>query len=183
MTFNNSITRGALALIFIVGVGLLWYTLVEQWSLIDEAYMVVVTITTVGYDEVRPLSAEGRVFNLFFMVAGVGVVLYILTAVVRSFIEEQFISNFLRRRRMEGKLAEIADHFIICGFGRVGREVARQLEREGERFVVVDKSPERVGQGTDEGVLMLVGDATVDATLLRSGHTPRTRPTRGRRQR
>ena len=96
MIFNNTITRGALALVVIVGAGLLWYTLVEGWSFIDAAYMVVVTITTVGYEEVRPLSALGRVFNIFFMVAGVGVVLYILSAVVRSFVKEKFFGNFLR---------------------------------------------------------------------------------------
>ncbi len=169
MIFNNSITRGALALVVIVGAGLLWYTLVEGWSLLDAAYMVVVTITTVGYDEVRPLTTAGRVFNLFFMVAGVGVVLYILSVVVRSFVEEQFFANFLRRRRMESKLAGLSDHFIICGFGRVGQEVARQLANEAVQSVVVDSSPEKVEQGADEGLLMLVGDATKDATLFEGG--------------
>lgn len=169
MTFKNPKVRGAFALFLIVGSGLLWYILVEGWSVIDAAYMVVVTITTVGYEEVRPLSTGSRIFNLFFMLAGVGVVLYILTEIVRSFVEEQFLVNFLRRRRMEGRLAGISDHFIICGFGRVGREVARQLKGEGVRFVVIDTESERVAQGSEDGLLVLGGDATKDATLFAAG--------------
>ena len=124
--------------------------MVEGWSLVDAAYMVVLTITTVGYQEVHPLSTRSRIFNLFFMVAGVGVVLYILTVVVRSFIEEQFLENFFRMRWMRGNLAGMSGHFIVCGFGRVrkrgipaartggssvrsDRQCVRTIYREGGR--------------------------------------------------
>ena len=169
MFFKNHKVRGAIALFLIVFSGFLWYFAVEGWPVIDAAYMVAVTITTVGYEEVRPLSTASRVFNIFFMLAGVGVVLYILTEVVRSFVEEQFLANFLRRRRMEGRLAGMSDHFIICGFGRVGKEVARQLQGEDVQFVVIDSDSERVAQGTDDGILMLAGNATEDATLYKAG--------------
>ena len=169
MFIKNHKVRGAIALLLVVGSGFLWYFVYEGWSVIDSAYMVVVTITTVGYEEVRPLSTASRVFNIVFMLAGVGVVLYILTEVVRSFVEEQFIANFLRRRRMEGRLAGLSGHFIICGFGRVGKEVARQLAEEDVEFVVIDTEAERVSQGTDDGHLMVVGDATEDASLYQAG--------------
>ena len=169
MSFKNHKVRGAIALLLVVSSGFLWYFIVEGWPVIDAAYMVVVTITTVGYEEVRPLSTASRVFNIFFMLAGVGVVLYILTEIVRTFVEEQFLANFLRRRRMEGRLAGISDHFIICGFGRVGKEVGRQLAEEDVQFVVIDNESERVSQGTDDGHLMVVGDATQDATLYQAG--------------
>ena len=169
MFLKNHKVRGAIALLLVVGSGFLWYFIVEGWTAIDAAYMVVVTITTVGYEEVRPLSTASRVFNIVFMLAGVGVVLYILTEIVRSFVEEQFLANFLRRRRMEGRLAGMSDHFIICGFGRVGNEVARQLAMEDVQFVVIDTEPERVSQGTEDGHLMLTGDATKDATLYQAG--------------
>lgn len=122
MILRNPIARAAVALLLIIGSGFLWYVVVEGWSLVDAAYMVVLTITTVGYQEVHPLSTQSRIFNLFFMVAGVGVVLYILTVVVRSFIEEQFLENFFRRRWMRGNLAGMSGHFIVCGFGRVGKD-------------------------------------------------------------
>ena len=108
MFLKNHKVRGAIALLLVVGSGFLWYFIVEGWTAIDAAYMVVVTITTVGYEEVRPLSTASRVFNIVFMLAGVGVVLYILTEIVRSFVEEQFLANFLRRRRMEGRLAGLS---------------------------------------------------------------------------
>lgn len=150
MILRNPIARAAVALLLIIGSGLLWYVVVEGWSLVDAAYMVVLTITTVGYQEVHPLSTQSRIFNLFFMVAGVGVVLYILTVVVRSFIEEQFLENFFRRRWMRGKLAGMSGHFIVCGFGRVrkrgipaartggssvrsDRQCVRTIYREGGR--------------------------------------------------
>ncbi len=169
MSLKNHKVRGAIALFLVVSSGFLWYFAVEGWPILDAAYMVVVTITTVGYEEVRPLSPASRIFNMFFMLAGVGVVLYILTEVVRSFVEEQLLGNFLRRRRMETRLAGISDHFIICGFGRVGKEVARQLTEEDVRFVVIDNEPERVSQGADDGHLIFAGDATEDATLYRAG--------------
>ena len=169
MILRNPIARAAVARLLIIGSGLLWYVVVEGWSLVDAAYMVVLTITTVGYQEVHPLSTQSRIFNLFFMVAGVGVVLYILTVVVRSFIEEQFLENFFRRRWMRGKLAGMSGHFIVCGFGRVGKEVSRQLEREGAQFVVIDNASERSIGRADGEFPMIHGDATMDATLFDAG--------------
>ena len=119
--------RGLLGLAVLAAVAIAGYMLIEGWSFLDAAYMTVVTFTTVGYEEVRPLSSIGRVFTMFLMVAGVGVMLYILTSVVQLMVAQEVLRSLVRRRRMRSRMARLSGHFIVCGFGRVGRAVALTL--------------------------------------------------------
>jgi voltage-gated potassium channel len=169
MLLNNQMVRGSLALAALFVAGVLGYRLIEGWSLLDAAYMTVVTFTTVGYDEVRPLSNEGRIFNIFLMVGGVGVMLYILTRVVRTVVEEEVLKSFVRRRRMKTRLAGLNKHFILCGFGRVGREVALDFQKEGVRFIVIDSSPKAIAEVDELGFPYLQGEASQDDTLISAG--------------
>ena len=104
-----------------MALGVAGYMLIEGWSFLDAAYMTIITFTTVGYEEVRPLSQTGRVFNMLIMVGGVGVMLYILTSVVHMMVAQQALRHLVRRRRMRTRISRLSGHFIVCGFGRVGQ--------------------------------------------------------------
>ena len=163
---GRNLTRSLLALAALMAVGILGYMRIEGWSLLDAVYMTIVTFTTVGYDEVRPLSSAGRVFNMFMMVVGVAVMLYILTSVVQIVVEEEILRTLFRRRRMRTQLAKLRNHFIVCGFGRVGREVALTLQRESVPLVVMDRDPEVLTEAEELGILSIEGDPTRDEDLL-----------------
>jgi len=104
------------ALILIIAIGITGYMVIERWSFLDAFYMTVVTISTVGYEEVHDLSAAGRIFNVILIVGGVGVMLYTLTTIVQYLIEGQF-TNILGRRRMKERISKLKGHVILCGYG------------------------------------------------------------------
>ena len=163
---GKNLTRSLLALTALMVVGILGYMRIEEWSILDAAYMTILTFTTVGYDEVRPLSSTGRFFNMFMMVIGVGVMLYILTSVVQIVVEEEILRTLFRRRRMKSQLAKLRNHYIVCGFGRVGREVALTLREESVPIVVMDRNPEALTEAEELGMLGIEGDPTRDEDLL-----------------
>ena len=149
-----------------MAMGILGYMRIEGWSFLDAAYMTIVTFTTVGYEEVHPLSSTGRVFTMFMMVVGVGVMLYILTSVVQIVVEEEILRTLFRRRRMRTQMAKLRNHFIVCGFGRVGREVALTLQQESAPLVVMDRNSEVLAEAEELGLLGVEGDPTKDEDLL-----------------
>ena len=164
--FETQLARSLLALAALVVVSIAGYMLIEGWSLLDAAYMTIVTFTTVGYDEVHPLSSAGRVFSMFIMVAGVGVMLYILTSVVHMVVAQEVLRGLVRRHRMRAQLARLTDHFIVCGFGRVGREVAFTLQEQSVPLIVIDKDADVLAEGEERGMLCMVGDPTRDDDLV-----------------
>ena len=164
--FETQLARSLLALAALVVVSIAGYMLIEGWSLLDAAYMTIVTFTTVGYDEVHPLSSAGRVFSMFIMVAGVGVMLYILTSVVHMVVAQEVLRGLVRRHRMRAQLARLSDHFIVCGFGRVGRAVAFTLQEESMPLIVIDKDEEALAEAEESGLLCMPGDPTRDDDLL-----------------
>ncbi len=166
---SSRITRGGLALsLFFLG-GVTGYMAIEGWSLLDAVYMVVVTMTTVGYEEIRPLSPAGRMFNLVVMVGGVGLMLYILTVTVQTVVEDETLRGFVRRQRMKAKIDALESHFILCGYGRVGREVAAAIQGENAPVVVIDSDEGAVAAAREEGLLAICGDAAHNETLRLAG--------------
>ena len=164
--FRSRLTRGVFALAVVVAVGIVGYMVIEGWSLLDAAYMTIVTFTTVGYEEVHPLSSTGRIFTIFLMVAGVGVMLYVLTTVVNLAVAHE-VGILFRRRKLKTRISKLRGHFIVCGFGRVGRVVASTLQGESVPVIVIDKETETFTEAEDLGLLFLQGDATRDADLIR----------------
>ena len=160
----------AYALVIVVGIGIAGYMVIEGWSFLDAAYMTVVTLSTVGYREVHVLSSAGRVFSIFLIVAGVGIMLYTMTTIVQ-YIFEVRIGSLWGRRRMQDKISKLRNHVILCGYGLVGREVARVFGAEGVPFVIIDQDPQAVALAIEAGYLVLSGDATVDDTLESAGIT------------
>jgi voltage-gated potassium channel len=162
-----------LALLAILGIGTAGYMMIEGWNFLDSVYMTVITITTVGYLEVHPMNAAGRVFTIFLLIGGVGGALYTLTAIVQ-YVFEGSLGTTLGRRQMKNRIAGLHNHFILCGYGRVGHEIARVLAEEGAPFVVVDKDKEAIAHAEMDGRLYLLADAA-DETILKEAGIERAR--------
>jgi voltage-gated potassium channel len=165
---RTDLQRGgfALALVFIAGT--LWYSLIEGWHWLDAVYMTVITLTTVGYGETHPLGDRGRIFTIALIVAGVLTIGYIVNRFTEAIVEGYFIDG--RRLRQQRKLVDsLAEHFILCGFGRIGRQIATEFAAEGTKFVIADASSEQVRIAQSEGHSAIQADATLDETLLKMG--------------
>ncbi len=159
-------------LIALVAAGTGGYMVIEGWGLVDALFMTVVTLSTVGYREVHPLSRLGQLFTMLLIVGGVGGVLYTLTGVV-GFAVEGELGRLWGGRRMLGRIRELEDHYIICGFGRVGQEVAADLANRGAPFVIIEQSRELATLARRRH-LVIEGDAT-DDELLRQARVEQAR--------
>ena len=162
------LSRGLLTLVLLLGFGVAGYMIIEGWSFLDALYMTVISVTTVGYDEVAPLSDAGRIFSIVVILLGVGTVLYILTIIVQTVIEGE-LAEALGVRRMRSRIDALNDHYILCGFGRVGEEIAQQFARRNVPFVIIEMNAEVVERCLGHEYLVVVGDATQDAVLERAG--------------
>jgi voltage-gated potassium channel len=157
-----------LAIATTLAIGTTGFTLIDHYPPFDAFYMTLITMTTVGYDEIHPLSHAGRIFNSFLILFGVTTIFIAIGAVTQTVIELEF-GDVLNRRRSKRMIDQLKDHFIICGYGRVGRGAAEELQHEGAPFVVVDSSPERIERAMLAGMLGVAADATRDDTLRQVG--------------
>jgi len=158
-------------MLFLAGIvvfGILGYVLIEKWSLLDAVYMVITTIFTVGFQEVRPLSSAGKIFTMSIIVGGVGSAIYAAGQVVEIIVEGE-MTGYRKRRRMDKTIREMKDHYIICGFGRVGHQVAQVFETSRIPFVVIDSKKETFDELEAKGFPILIGDATDDSILTAAG--------------
>lgn len=152
----------------ITAIGTLGYVLFLGWSLSDAFYMTVITLTTEGFREVRDLDDGGRAWTMLVAVAGVGIIFGTVGFVAETFVAEA-LSGRRQRRRMERTVEALREHIIVCGYGRVGATVARELEHGGVPVVVIDTVSHSVEAAKAEGHLVVEGDATHDDVLLRAG--------------
>jgi voltage-gated potassium channel len=165
---RSDLQGGGLALGLVFLTGTLWYALVEKWHWLDAVYMTVITLTTVGYGETHPLGDRGHIFTIALILAGVITIGYIVNRFTEALIEGYFIEG--RRLRQQKKLVEsLTEHFIICGFGRIGRQIAAEFAVEQTAFVVIDADIEQVKIAQSEGYNAIQADATLDETLLKMG--------------
>ncbi len=153
-----------LALLLLVVIGVLGFHFLEGWTFFDGFYMVLTTITSIGYGEIHPLSHNGRLFNSFIIVTGVGLVLMLVGGASRALLEFELQSVF-GRRRMDREISRLSGHYIICGAGRVGRSAARELARKPEPFVIVDNDEAKLRRYSSENWLTIVGDSTQEKVL------------------
>lgn len=159
-----------LAITFGISLGALGYHAIEGWGWLDSLYAATQTVTTVGYGDVAPATKAGRIFSIFFMLIGVGIVLYSLTNIVQTIVQSEILESYQRRKRLR-KMMNLSDHYIICGAGRVGSRIVRELERTGTPFVVIEKTGAKVQSIADSGGHFIVGDATLETTLHQAGVT------------
>ena len=156
-----------LALLLLTGAGTVGFHFIEGWGWFDSFYMVIITLSTIGYQEVHQLSHAGRVFNIFLIIAGVALVFLMIGALTQALLEFELVKVF-GRRRMEREVANLKDHYIICGAGRVGHSVARELGRKPCPFVIVESEEKSVAE-LDPKWLALIGDAASEKTLRDAG--------------
>jgi voltage-gated potassium channel len=165
---QKELMAGAFALGFVFLIGTLWYWLVEGWSWEDAAYMTVITLATVGYGETNPLGSRGRLFTIALILMGVINIGYIVNRFTAAVIEGYFQEG-IRLRQQRRLMESLSGHYIICGFSRTGRQIAKEFRAEGVTFVVIDAEVESVQKAQIEGYTGYQGDATLDDTLLKVG--------------
>jgi voltage-gated potassium channel len=158
---------GSGVLLILTG-GTLGFMWIEHYPPFDAFYMTLITITTVGYEELHPLSFWGRIFNSFLIFFGVTIMLLAVGGMTQVIIELE-LTQYFGKRRTRKMIEKLEDHIIVCGFGRVGRGAARELQRAGVPFLVVDKSEDRVEWAIRDGMLGVLADATDDETLQHAG--------------
>jgi voltage-gated potassium channel len=148
--------------------GTVGFHLVEGWTLADSLYVTVQTLTTVGYGDIPPQSARGRTFAVLVMLIGAGGVALAVSTIVQSIVQLELISTF-GQRRLSRRMSKLRDHYIICGSGRVGSHLVRDLLRDSLPFVVIEKDQQRAAEFSQRGVNVLVSDATLEESLREVG--------------
>jgi voltage-gated potassium channel len=169
--FRNLRLIGA-ALLLLVLIGMAGFHFIEGWPWFDGLYMVVTTFTTIGYQEIHPLSHAGRIFNLALIVSGVSLVFLGIGSLTQALLEFE-LASFFGKRKMEREISRLNDHYIICGAGRVGRSAARELARRPAAFLIIEQSETKAARYSGEWLIM-IGDATQEQTL-RDAHIERAR--------
>ena len=153
---------------FTLIVGTVGFRLIEGYSWFEGFYMTLTTITTVGYQEMRPLSHAGRVFNSFLILFGVTAMFLAVGAMTQTIIEIELQDRYGKRRKKR-MIENLHDHFIVCGFGRVGRNACSEFQRAHAPFLVIDRNEQRVQKAAAAGMLAIVADATQDDSLRQAG--------------
>ncbi len=152
----------------IIGMGTVGFMLIDGYTFVEAFFMTVITISSVGYGEIRPLSDEGRIFTIFLILTGIGSLAYAGHVVVESVLERVW-KHDLKEKKMKKRISKLKDHFIICGFGRVGETAVEHFSKAGTDFVIIEFSEEQCHRIREHGYIFLEGDATRERTLLKAG--------------
>jgi voltage-gated potassium channel len=156
-----------LACLYVAGVA--GYVLIERWTVFEALYMTVITLTSVGFGEVHPLSTPGRAFTIVLLMVGMGTFIYGLSTITAFFVEGE-LGGYLRRKKVKRSIEGLEGHFIACGTGDVGRYIISELHKTGRPLLVVDKDPERIAKLKErDELLFLQGEPTEEAVLLAAG--------------
>jgi len=154
-------------IVLVICTGTAGYSLLEGWGLLDSLYMTVITITTIGFKEVHDMSDNGRLFTVLLIIFSVGAVFYSLNNAARIIIEGE-LKGIFGRRKLHRQISRLKGHYIVCGMGRMGKIICRELMKKRANFVAIETSPE-IEHPLDEGFLVLKGDATKDDVLKEAG--------------
>ena len=155
-------------MILVILLGVSGYMSIEDWDFLDALYMAVTTLTTVGYSEVHELSTLGRIFTIFFIIIGVVYFLYIAGAVVQFMVEGQ-IRTILGRRSLDKKIDRLKNHYIVCGYGRIGKTLCTILKRKAVDLVVIEKDKDLIPVMVENKIFYISGDAGDEANLIKAG--------------
>src|SRR5947208_817525 len=158
----------AILLAIVITVGVTGYMVIDGWSLLDSFYMVIITISTVGYTEVHAQGTTGRLFTSGLIVVGVGTMLYGFGVFAETLADNAF-GRYRRDRQLQRELNQLRDHFIICGYGRIGTQVVAEFEEHRVPYVVIDQTEEALERIRAEGRLHIAGDAAKEEILRQAG--------------
>jgi voltage-gated potassium channel len=162
------VQSAVLALVIISAVGVLGYMVFEGWRFTDALYMTVITLTTVGYREVHVLDASGQLWTMLLLITGVGTLFYAAVSSVELVVEGT-VRGYFGRRRVKAAIGRLNGHYVLCGYGRVGRQVAREFAADEVPFVIVEQDQEILEECLAEGYLALLGEAADDDVLKEAG--------------
>ena len=168
MSPARRLIRPVAALLAVIALGTLGYMLIEDWSFDDAIYMTMITIGTVGFGEVQPLSRVGRHFTSILIVGGIVAISYAVT-VTTGLVLEGHLTNYWVHRRMQRRAARMEQHYVICGYGRVGRQIVEEFQRERCTLIVIDVNQSSLERAVADGLTVIYGNATEDDVLLRAG--------------
>lgn len=167
------IIYGSICLISVFVAGVLGYVWIEGWDFFDAFYMVVITLSTVGFQEVNPLTTAGRLWTSILILSGVGSFFFLVGSFAQIMLDGR-LAKFLGRRKVRKTISRMSGHFIVCGYGRIGSIVVKEILREGHPVVVIEQNPALIAHMEAEEILCLSADATSDQTLIEAG-LPRAR--------
>jgi voltage-gated potassium channel len=165
---RRRLINGSAAILFMIAFGAVGFRYFEGWSWLESFYIATETVTTVGYGDIPPVTSGGRIFAIIFMLLGVGTVLFALTNLVQSVVESEVL-EVLDSRRKSKKMEKLKNHFIVCGAGRVGRRIIRNLQKEHLPFVVIERDDGKLDDFGSDAPHVLIGDATLEETLIHAG--------------
>jgi voltage-gated potassium channel len=164
--FEKKLILSLVLLVLTLLLGSSGYSLIEGWSFFDSVYMTVITLSTVGFQEIRPLSDIGKAFTIGLIFLGLGVVAYIVNNGMRAIFEGEFRETF-GRRKLEKAIKSLKDHYVVCGYGRMGKVICKEFKAKKVPFVVVEKEYQELH--SDDDSIIIYGDATKDELLIQAG--------------
>ncbi len=165
---SGNIIRALIMLGLVLLIGTAGYVVIEGWQILDAIYMTVITITTVGYGEVRTVSPTGRVFTLALICMGMGIIAYTLGMVAQVMVELQ-VRSILGRKRLGLKIKSIKNHYILCGYGRIGRIISQELKASRIPLLVIDNNPDSKQGLEQQDIPYIIDDATSEDVLIEAG--------------
>lgn len=160
---------GLIALVVgLIIVGTVGYMVIEGWGFLDALYMVVITLATVGYKEVNPLSTAGTIFTILLIVFGIITLYYVIRVLGEYILSTRFDEGY-KLKKMKAQIQNLTNHYVVCGYGRMGNKVASELLKENIPFVVVENNGQAIEECKNKGLLCVTGDATSENVLLEAG--------------
>ncbi len=164
----RNLKKALLFMILIIVSGVAGFMIIEKWSFVDSLYMTVITLSTVGYSEVAPITPAGKIFVIILISSGIGTAAYFVSLMTRFILDGEFQELF-RRKKMEGLLKNINEHYIVCGSGKVAHEAVKEMRKKGKSIIFIDeKSDSNEEISTEKGVIKIKGDPTEDIVLERA---------------
>jgi len=168
MDNSNSLPKLIVPIVGMFAFGTLGYMLLEDWSLLDSLYMTVTTLTTVGYGEVKPLDTAGKIFTCILILSGVGTATYCFSRIIALVVEGEIAKKRLKKR-MEKDLLGLKDHVIVCGYGRLGQIVTKEIVEAKQKVVVIDTHDHSHLSLNTTNIMFIQGSAYDDDILKRAG--------------
>lgn len=154
--------------ITLLSTGTFGYHFIEGWRLFDSLYMTLITLTTVGYSETHMLSDNGRLFTMILILAGVGQMAYFLSVIFRLIVDTSF-NQIFRRKKMKAKISALSGHTIICGYGKMGRLIAKQMKEHSRDYLIIENDPNQKERLEEDRQLFIIGNASDDDILFEAG--------------